>query len=156
MSFSSGDLGIIRGCVGKEPYSCSVMFVGHPPLPRRDGRMSKEQRMEMEKGCELGPEPLFSSWTTRDEEDGDELELEEEEAGFRDGQHVAWSADKMRRLMTQFTGQHMGVEVNISSWRHIWIAISRKFLIGDSQFVAFENKASKSATSETDVRGPES
>ena len=115
------------------------------------GQMSKEQRMEMEKGCDLGPEPLFSSWTTRDEEDGDELELEEEEAGFRDGQHVAWSADKMRRLMTQLTGQHMGVEVNISSWRHIWIAISRKFLIGDSQFVAFENKASKSATGETDV-----
>lgn len=41
-----------------------------------------------------------------------------------------WSSDKMRRIMMETTRVYLGWAINISNWRHISIAIARKFLSG--------------------------
>lgn len=41
-----------------------------------------------------------------------------------------WSSDKMRRIVQDLAARHLGTKLNISSWRHIAIAISRKYLRG--------------------------
>ena len=47
--------------------------------------------------------------------------------------HV-WSSDKMRRVLEAYTRRHLKCAVTIHGWRHIAIAIARRF-IRDAQFV---------------------
>jgi superfamily II DNA helicase RecQ len=39
-----------------------------------------------------------------------------------------WSSDKMRRTLQRFAERYIGTPLNISSWRHIAIAIGRRYL----------------------------
>jgi hypothetical protein len=41
-----------------------------------------------------------------------------------------WSSDKLRTILEDYTLRHLGVKIGISSWRHIAISISRRFLQG--------------------------
>jgi hypothetical protein len=59
------------------------------------------------------------------------------------GATLVWSSDKMRRVVEDCAVRQLGTRLNISSWRHIAIAIARKYLrgllggsLGDSPAVA--------------------
>jgi superfamily II DNA helicase RecQ len=41
-----------------------------------------------------------------------------------------WSSDKFRQALEDTTRQQLGVSINVSSWRHIVIAIGRRYLDG--------------------------
>jgi superfamily II DNA helicase RecQ len=43
---------------------------------------------------------------------------------------TVWDTDKVRRRFQQFTGRLIGSEIHIQAWRHIAIAIARKYLSG--------------------------
>ena len=42
-----------------------------------------------------------------------------------------WTSERLRNIIQKCSVEYTGVEMNISAWRHIVIAISRKFLRGD-------------------------
>jgi len=53
-----------------------------------------------------------------------------------------WSSDKMRRLLQTQTAQHLKCKINIHSWRHIAVAISRKYIDQDQfllEGLSYEN-----------------
>jgi superfamily II DNA or RNA helicase len=39
-----------------------------------------------------------------------------------------WSSDKMRNALQKYSERHLGTKLDISSWRHIAIAVGRKYL----------------------------
>jgi superfamily II DNA helicase RecQ len=41
-----------------------------------------------------------------------------------------WTSERLRRILQECSKRYTGVEINISAWRHLVIAISRKFLQG--------------------------
>lgn len=42
-----------------------------------------------------------------------------------------WTSERIRKILQKYSRQFIGVELNISAWRHIAIGISRRFLRGD-------------------------
>jgi superfamily II DNA helicase RecQ len=45
-----------------------------------------------------------------------------------DAKAQLWSSDKMRRLLEDLAARHMGVKLTIGAWRHISIAIGRRYI----------------------------
>ena len=63
------------------------------------------------------------------------LAAKEGEEGGGDGKGRAaslavWSSDKMRRVVQDLAARQLGTKLNISSWRHIAVAIGRRYLRG--------------------------
>lgn len=49
---------------------------------------------------------------------------------YRIGEHATWSPDRMRRALGEYSTMHLGTRFTISSWRHLAIAINRKYCYG--------------------------
>ncbi|KAF7528441.1 hypothetical protein G7054_g10139 [Neopestalotiopsis clavispora] len=70
----------------------------------------------------------------------DDTKLEEEDICFTADIFPSWSARYMSTLFKDLTKKHLGVEVDLHSYRTIWAAIARRFILGDSQLVTYKGK----------------
>jgi superfamily II DNA helicase RecQ len=116
----------LQGVMRKADYKSPFIFaeaVVH-------GTMSKKTRDKVVRG----DDPF---WDTPPPEGVEEQGVEDSDGqtGLRYGVdgHMTWAPDRMRRLLKEHSGRYLGTEFNISSWRHLAIAINRKYCYG--QFV---------------------
>ena len=74
------------------------------------------------------------------EDEGVEAEVVDKDEGYCSSKEFdfstmhrsqKWTSERLRNIIQKCSVEYTGVEMNISAWRHIVIAISRKFLRGD-------------------------
>jgi hypothetical protein len=64
----------------------------------------------------------------------------------------AWTSERVRKIMKEASGRLMGVELNISAWRQIAIAISRRFCRQEERFEMEKTKMDKGEEWKNDLR----
>ena len=114
------------------PYLWSSAYVVRRSRPR--GKKNKlGAYCEGRGGRSRGENSEGEASESEGEEGGDRGEEEEEGVGQAvraESAVLVWSSDKMRRVIQDLAVRHLGTKLNISSWRHIAVAISRKYLRG--------------------------
>lgn len=137
-------------CYHKNYRSSGNMKIIHRYLPREVGELlirylhlvlpfSQAVQSVIKKADGLSPF-LWSDVTVKKEEKSED---KDEDEGYETGDPDStihhskeWTSERLRKIMQKHSRQWLGVELNISAWRHIAIGISRRYLQG--RFVAEE------------------